>query len=368
MAIAEQQEKAIYVQTSLAGAMALGLEPGRFYRNAYPRSLNLLLACPGGCRANCSYCGLARGRSPVAAEQTFIRVKWPEVELSVITGILEQQAAAGGRQFGRICVSMITHEQAAAGCLAVVKRLRQAVDIPISVLVAPTLIADIPEFFCTLKQAGVDRAGVAIDAATPELFVRFRGQAVQGPHSWSKYWQTLGQAVRIFGRDCASAHFIAGLGESEQDMVQALALTSGLGAQAHLFSFYAEPGSALAGCQPPELGRYRRIQLAAYLLNHRLIGAENIRFNRQGQIVGFGRPLVELLGVDLAGGKPFMTAGCPDSQGCVACNRPFGNERPGPVLRNYPVVPDSGDLAVIRRQIWSGLQSAEEDDAFNVSS
>ncbi len=73
----EKQESPDFVQTSLAGAMALGLEPGSFYRNAYPGSLNLLMTYQNGCRANCSNFGLARERKTEPEEKTFIREKWP---------------------------------------------------------------------------------------------------------------------------------------------------------------------------------------------------------------------------------------------------------------------------------------------------
>ena len=72
----------------------------------------------------------------------------------------------------------------------------------------------------------------------------------------------------------------------------------------------------------------------------------------QGKITGFGRRLAELLGENLASGEPFMTSGCPNREGCVACNRPYGNERPGPVLRNYPFRPETQDINIIKGQIW----------------
>ena len=210
---------------------------------------------------------------------------------------------------------------------------------------------DTGAFFHRLKEAGADWVGVAVDAATPELFATMRGMAVGGPHRWGKYWDALESAVRVFGRDHVSVHFIVGLGETEQEMVQAIAKAGSCGAQAHLFSFCPEPGSFLANRLPPSNGHYRRIQLAAHLLNNRQIRGDAVQFDN-GRIAGFGQPLEELLGEDLAAGKPFMTSGCPDRQGCLACNRPFGNERPGPVLRNYPFWPDKSDMAIIKGEIW----------------
>ncbi|MBP2666540.1 MAG: radical protein [Firmicutes bacterium] len=343
-----------FVQTSLAGAMALGLERGSFYRNAYPGSLNLLMTYPDGCKANCSYCGLARERQAQPENSTFIRVKWPVYELAKIVEILThppREAAAGVKRIGRICVSMITHPRAETDCVEMVRRLASPVGAPVSVLVSPTLVHDTEAFFRKLKEAGADWVGVAVDAATPELFEAMRGMTVRGPHHWEKYWLALESAVRVFGRDHVSVHFIVGLGETEQEMVQAIAQARRCGAQAHLFSFCPEPGSALSNRLPPSNSHYRRIQLAAHLLNNCQIGCDAITFDK-GRITGFGQPLQDLLGEDLAAGKPFMTSGCPDRQGCLACNRPFGNERPGPVLRNYPFWPDENDLTTIKGEIW----------------
>lgn len=350
-----EMESPDVVQTSLAGAMALGLERGSFHRDAYPGSLNLLMTYQGGCLANCSYCGLARDRQAEPQENTFIRVKWPAYELSQIIEILVRppaRAAAKVKKLGRICLSMITHPRAEKDCLAIVRRLRGATDLPVSVLVSPTMVPDAAAFFRELKAAGTDRVGIAIDAATPEVFNTLRGPGVNGPHRWESYWAALEQAVQVFGRDYASVHLIVGLGETEQAMAATIAKANDYGAQAHLFSFCPEPGSRMSHHQPPSHGQYRRIQLAAYLLNNKQITAEALQFDAAGKITGYGRPLTELLGEDLAAGKPFMTSGCPNQTGCVACNRPYGNERPGGILHNYPFLPEEHDINAIKGQIW----------------
>lgn len=351
----EKQESPDFVQTSLAGAMALGLEPGSFYRNAYPGSLNLLMTYQDGCRANCSYCGLARERKAEPDENTFIRVKWPVYKLSTIIDILvkpQQEIAAKVQRLGRICISMITHPQAPSDCVSIVRRLSSASNLPISVLVSPTVVSDAGMFFQELKTAGADCVGVAIDAATPALFAAVRGPAVGGPHRWETYWAAVKQAVRVFGRDHVSVHLIVGLGETEQAMVETISQASAKGAQVHLFSFCPEPGSSLSNHKPPSYGQYRRIQLAAYLFNNKQVTLGEFKFDSKGKIVDFGQPLEELLGDDLAQGKPFMTSGCPNREGCVACNRPYGNERPGPNLRNYPFLPEKQDMNMVKGQIW----------------
>ncbi|MCX6557124.1 MAG: hypothetical protein NTW95_06795, partial [Candidatus Aminicenantes bacterium] len=51
-------------------------------------------------------------------------------------------------------------------------------------------------------------------------------------------------------------------------------------------------------------------------------------------------------------GEAFMTSGCPDQDGQVACNRPFGNERASEPMRNYPFQPGPEDIERILPQIW----------------
>ena len=50
-------------------------------------------------------------------------------------------------------------------------------------------------------------------------------------------------------------------------------------------------------------------------------------------------------------GLPFMTDGCPDTEGEVACNRPFGSYRPGEAFRDYPFLPILDDTALIRHEL-----------------
>ena len=350
-----KQESPEFVQTSLAGAMSLGLKRGRFYRDAYPGSLNLLLTYADGCLANCSYCGLARERRTAPEDNTFIRVRWPTCSLEEIIRILRNPSPAVSgsvRRLGRICLSMVTHPRAEADCCEIVRHLGNETTLPVSVLVSPTARENAGAFFSRLKNLGADRVGIAVDAATPKLFASLRGPAVGGPHRWETYWSAVEQAVEAFGENCVSVHLIVGLGETEQAIVSTMEKVQKYGAQAHLFAFCPEEGSPLSHVPQAPLGQYRRMQLAAYLLKHGIIDVNDIIFNSAGTIVDFGMALTDLLGEDLASGEPFMTSGCPDGSGCVACNRPYGNERPGPVLRNYPFAPTTDDISVIKGQIW----------------
>ncbi len=335
------------MSTSMAAAITLGLERGRFQRGAELGCLNLLQVYDDGCRANCTYCGLARERQAPPSGRTFIRVPWPVYPLD----LLVERARAVEDRVRRVCVGMVTHPHALEDALAVIRRFRRETGMRISALISAVHFRR-REDVEALRAAGADRGTVALDAATPELFERHRGRLSGSPHTWEHSWRVLEWCVEVFGRGNAGVHLIVGLGETEEEMVRTIQRAHDLGAQTHLFSFYPEAGSALQDREPPPLGQYRRVQLARYIINEELGRAEAMRFDGAGRIIDFGTDVEPLV----ASGLPFMTSGCPDEHGRVACNRPYGNERPGDVsLRNYPFLPEGHDLDLIRAQLREGL-------------
>jgi len=325
----------------MAAAMALGLKPGRFWRNARLHCINLLLTYEDGCSGSCAYCGLSRTR---AHDETFIRVHWPTYPLQEVIARL-----ADCKDARRVCISMITHRRALADTLAITGAIRRASSIPISALVTPTLVD--AGGLERLRAVGIDKVGIAIDAATPQLFDHLRGAAAGGPHRWATYWERFAEAVTVFGRGNVGSHFIVGLGESERDLVGAFQTVHDLGGVNHLFSFFPEPGSQMDRVSPPPMDSYRRVQLAAHVIDFGLASADDFTFDPEtGKIRSFGIAEAELERI-IADGQPFRTRGCTGADGCVACNRPFANSLPGPGLRNYPFPPEPDDLARIRQQL-----------------
>ncbi len=330
-----------FVQTSLAAALTLRLKEGSFHRNAKLKGLNLLLHYDEGCLGRCQFCGLSRSRQEGPRGKTFIRVDWP---LHPLQEIIER--TKGLDQIHRVCISMITHPRALEDTIRLVRAFKEKTDLFISVLLTPTLIRH-PESLQEIKEAGADRVGIAIDAATPELFDRLRGRGVNGPHRWDHYWDVVRMASEVFGKFYVGIHLIVGLGETEQEMVQAIQKGHDLGACTHLFSFFPEKGSPMQDHPSPPLGQYRRIQLARWVINEGAGSIAQMKFDGEGKLIDFGidiRPLIEL-------GEPFMTSGCPGRDGKVACNRPYGNERPSGPIRNFPFMPEREDLEEIKRQL-----------------
>lgn len=347
-----ERESPEFVQTSLAGAICLGLENGRFMPHTRCTCLNLLLTYAPGCAASCSYCGLARNRQTEGAS-TFIRVKWPAYELSQILERMQNRP----HPFKRVCISMITRHRSIDDTCVIARRVHDETGLPISALLAPTVMTGLADMQ-RIKDSGVERAGIAIDAATEPLFVEHRGAGVSGPHQWERFWDSVSDAVAVFGRYMAGIHLIVGLGETEQEMVQTIGRAYEMGAMTHLFSFFPEEGSLLQSRLQPPLGQYRRIQMARHLINEGIISVHDMNFAPDGKITGYGmdiEPYIEE-------GRAFMTSGCPGRDGRVACNRPFGNERASEPMRNYPFPPGIQDIEIIRPQIWEVTDGFERPE------
>lgn len=333
-----------YVRLSLAAAMTLGFVPGWFYRNARLGCINLLLTYDQGCRASCAFCGLAAEKEGPSSRRNFIRVPWRSFPLEeVIQGIRHAPDYVG-----RVCVSMITHPRCKGDVLHVCREVVKATGKSVSLLISPTLLHK--DDLTAMQDAGADRVGVAVDAATPVLFQRLRGKPVGGPHRWEKYWEIYEQSIEVFGEGMSGVHLICGLGETEQELVGTISRAREMGGSTHLFSFFPEKGSLMEDQIPPPMGTYRRIQLARWLIDQDRTRPAGMQFDSAGRIRDFGISTEEREeAVSL--GIPFETSGCPGPNGKVACNRPYGNEKPGPYIRNFPFPPDVEDIMRIRQEM-----------------
>lgn len=339
-----KEESPQYLRMSLGAAMTLGFKQGVFYRNAKLYCINLLLTYEEGCIANCAYCGLSGKRSGEYDKKSFIRVAWPKYPLKdIIECILENQ-----NKIKRICISMITQKRSVYDTKYLCNMLHSRINLPVSILVSPTVIGreDLEDF----KSAGADKIGVAIDLATHVLFYKYRGSGVSGPHKWERYWDCLKEAIDIFGNENAGPHLIAGMGETEKQMCEAIQKSRDLGGRTHLFSFFPETGSMMENHEPPLMAHYRKIQIARYLIDEGKSRADQFAFNQYGQIKDFKISEYDYNNL-IDSGEPFRTSGCKGNDGEVACNRPFANSRPGPDIRNYPFCPTINDIRRIRLQI-----------------
>ena len=335
-----------YVRISMAAAIQLGLKPGQIYRSNCD-CINLIENYPEGCYANCSYCGLARDRPGLPEDNSFIRVAWPLYPLDlVVEKIAEREAKY---EVGRVCISQVQDPRANGDLLEMIRRVRQNVSqVPIAALVSATLLDE--ETLQKIQDAGVDIIGIGLDGATEEIFDEVRGKKTRGPHKWDQHWEIIRLARKIYGPMNVNCHIIVGLGETDHDLFDLFFQLRDEQIAGYLFSFNPEPGTATQDLPRQPIHRHRRIQLVKHLIENCELQKDALSYDSAGnlmQLIAAQKTVNEA--VD--SGIPFMTNGCPNRDGVMACNRPYGSYRPGEEYRDYPFRPNADDITIIRQQM-----------------
>jgi biotin synthase len=322
------------IRASIGTAVALGLLERKV--DVEPTTAYLMTYSEGKCTANCSFCPQARTSESKA--ELLSRVSWPAYPTQTVLQRLVQTSR--GERVRRVCVQALNYHGVFADVCAFVKTLKVRVSVPVSVSCQPLTIGNL----WLLAKAGVDRIGIALDAANECIFDRVKGTSAGGPYRWRDVHTLLRVAIGIFGEGSISTHFIVGLGETEREMVLAVQECVDMGILPALFAFTPVEGTALAAWSQPRVDVYRRVQLARYLVAKGIARVEDMRFNDEGRLVDFGALKIEILNA-VDSGMPFLTSGCPD------CNRPFYNEKPSGPFYNFPRSVRAEELKAIKKDL-----------------
>ncbi len=295
------------IRVSIATASLLGLKNVKI--DALPGTLYFLT--PGKCDGACGYCYLRKGY--------LARVPWPEFEMEKVIKRIDKTNAR------RICIQTVHNKKTFEILLEIVRRMPSS--IPISVAINPMEREKLVE----LKNAGVERAGIGIDAASNRVFKKWK----RNVGSWDDYVHSLKKVKDIFGN--ATAHLIIGLGESDEEAINFMMEMKERGINIALFAL------VMNGETVPELERYRAMQIARYAI-----------FNGKAEFE-FKDGRLKKIFVDGIDKKAFLTSGCPH------CNRPFYNERPTKIYNYpYPLKDVEFNEAVKEAEKYAGIYFAFE--------
>jgi biotin synthase len=254
--------------------------------------------------------------------------------------LTELGAAARQRKIKRVCIQALNYPSVFIHLETLVKAIKKQATIPVSVSCQPLNRVNIQ----LLANAGVDRLGIALDAATEDLFNKVKGKGADSTYSWENQINMLSEAVTVFGIGNVSTHIIAGLGETEKECAELIQRCVDMGVLPALFAFTPIRGTALEDLSSPSPESYRRVQIARFLIVKGSVRFENMRFDGEGKISSFGLANYELR-LAIEGGEPFRTSGCKD------CNRPFYNEKPSGPIYNYPRKPSHEEIEEIKQQL-----------------
>ncbi|MDH5782691.1 MAG: radical SAM protein [Candidatus Bathyarchaeota archaeon] len=328
MTIAQLPEK---IRVSVGSAIVLGLMHGKL--DAEPTTIYLLTYYSGKCLASCGFCPQAKTSKSRA--DMLSRVTWPTFPTQEVMSKIETEAK--GPAIKRVCIQALNYPRVFNDVFALVKEIRSRADVPLSVSCQPFKLKQMK----LLKDVGVDRISIALDAATEDLFDRIKGPLTSSPYEWKTQRETLMKAVQVFGKNRVYTHLIVGLGETEKEIIQTIQWCTDFGVYPSLFAFTPILGTALETLPQPSVATYRRIQLAHYLIVHGKTRCENMKFDEDERLIDYGVS-ESLLQQVVETGSPFLTSGCP------GCNRPYYNERPGGPLYNYPRQPLPEEIRKIK--------------------
>lgn len=292
----------INVSVGTAGALGLADVP----MAVAPTTAYLMLG--GRCLMNCKFC--AQARESRADALRLSRVTWPEYDLDAVVECLVDASVRG--DIRRVCLQVTVTADALAHSLALLRAVKAASELPFDVAILPQDLGQVHQ----LLAAGADHIGFGLDAACRRVFRLVKGG------NWGHSLTLIQESALTFPGHVA-VHLIAGLGETEREMVERMQWAHDLGMTVGLFAFTPVHGARLADSPPPSLSRYRRMQAARWLIAHDLSRLERMAFDGTEQLLDLGGSLP-------SAGEPFQTSGCRD------CNRPYYNERPGGLMYNYP--------------------------------
>jgi len=322
-----------HLRVSLGTAICLGLLKGKITVN--PTTAYLMTYTDGKCSANCGFCSQARNSK--SNRDMLSRITWPSFPTYLVTSAIAV-AFKNGR-INRVCIQALNVPDVFLHLEALVKEIKKC-NIPVSVSCQPLNRQNI----LLLKNAKVDRIGIALDAATETIFRKTKGDKTGSTYSWIHEINLLKEALLIFGADYVSTHLIVGLGETEKDIIEVIQWCVNLGILPALFAFTPIPGTELEKQSQPNITSYRRLQLVRHLIVNGITCIEQVHFNVHGEITYFG-VTNDILENIIQSGKPFQTSGCPN------CNRPFYNERPRGPLYNYPKKLNIREIVEIKKQL-----------------
>jgi len=308
------------IRVSIGSAAVLGLVENIKLKDP-PTTCYIMTYKEGHCLANCGFCPQAREAK--GSTERLSRVIWPVFPLKDFLTKLKYTAPL--KKFKRICIQTLNYSRNIDDLEELILQIRKVSNIPFSVAIPPIS----KEKMNRLRILGVERVGIALDAATPELFNKIKGYNGGGPYKWEDHFRALKNALEIFSRYLVSTHLIVGLGETQKNLVELLYKLKKMGVLTSLFAFTPIKGTRLETYKKPDLLEYRKVQLARYLIYNEDKELKDFTFNLKGEIVKINITKSDLKFI-VENTSAFETVGCP------GCNRPYYTSKPSGPIYNYP--------------------------------
>ncbi|MHA1669630.1 MAG: radical SAM protein [Promethearchaeota archaeon] len=308
------------IRVSIGSASVLGLYESIRFKDP-PTTCYVMTYKQGHCVANCGFCPQAR--ESIGSTEKLSRVNWPEFSFKKFLTRLRYLVPNKG--FKRLCIQTLNYSENFHDLIEIITEIKRISDVPISVAAPPISRENMRE----LKQKGVERIGIALDASTPEIFNNVKGKNADGPYTWENHFAAIEEALEVFTDGQVTTHLIVGLGETSKEILELIQKLNDLKIRVGLFAFTPIKGTKLENVESPELLYFRKIQLGRYLIVKQDKKFKDFTFNSKGNIIKYNINKKELWDI-IDTSEVLLTSGCP------GCNRPYYTSRPSGPIYNYP--------------------------------
>ena len=261
------------------------------------------------CNNKCAFCSQSTESS--TRRDRLSRVIWPEYTKEEISKALKEYK---GENIKRICLQSMASDEAHKEVEEFISYIKDDITMPISLSAKLEDDKEIQKFFAM----GIDKIGIAIDAANKTLYENIKGTNYQ-----EKLDFVTNMARRYEGK--ISTHIIVGLGETHKDIYDLYTYLNNNNISVSLFAFTPVRGTKMEKIKQPPIKSYRRVQLMTYMIDNGY--TEDFFTFENGNIKEI--KLDNEITKDINKGYPF------EIKGCKNCNRPYYNERPGSTIYNY---------------------------------
>lgn len=294
------------IRLSIGTAMELGIKKGK--SDIAPTTAYIMIG--NKCNNKCSFCSQSIESS--SRKDRLSRILWPEYSKEEILSAFENYK---GENIKRICIQSMASEESHKEVREFIEYIKQYLDVPISLSAKLEDMEDIDKFF----NLGVDKIGIAIDAANKELYEKIKGTNFEQKIDFIK-------EVGIMYPNKISTHIIVGLGETHKDIYDLYKCLKSYNITVSLFAFTPVKGTKMEAISQPDIESYRKVQLMTYMMD-KGYNRDYFKFNKSGYLESIEIDIY--IKSDILKGHPF------EIKGCKNCNRPYYNERPGHVIYNY---------------------------------
>ncbi|MGL6106452.1 radical SAM protein [Romboutsia sp.] len=293
------------IRLSLGTAIELGLLNNK--NDIPPTTAYVMIG--DKCNNNCAFCSQSTESS--TRRDKLSRVIWPEYSKEDILKAFKEYK---GEHIKRICIQSMASEKSHSMVEEFIEFIKNDVNMPISLSAKLEKDEDIQKFF----SAGVDKIGIAIDAANKTLYEEIKGNNYEEKLNFvTKMAKTYENKI--------STHIIVGLGESHKDIYDLYVYLKNNNITVSLFAFTPVKGTKMENTSQPPIESYRRVQLMTYMIDRGYLEKD---FNfEDGYLENI--KIDNIIKKDIHKGHPF------EIRGCKNCNRPYYNERPGSTIYNY---------------------------------